>query len=43
MVLDKNAEHELMEELLWKDYLSLEMGRKEVRLAVDDTAQRLQK
>lgn len=32
-----------MEEFLWKDYLSLETGRKEVRLAVDDTAQRLQK
>ena len=30
-----------MEEHLWKDYLSLEMVRKELRLAMDEAAQEL--
>lgn len=28
-----NVKHEMMEEILWEDYLSLEMARKEVRMA----------
>lgn len=30
---EENVKHEMMGEILWEDYLSLETGRKEVRMA----------